>query len=184
MKKITLVTMLITLAILLCAGCAGMLANALVPTPDPRPKQRELDYNQAVNDKIITALVTLNTAKEGKRVDTAKIIKAIDREGKRAHGSGEPSTLSMLGNQIIGNTTRPVVEAGIKSGFEWTIGTIGQIAGGAVGGTGLIGTIIGLARSRNRKSKALNIFKTELTPEELAKAKRAAEHTGLEKEVG
>jgi hypothetical protein len=38
-------------------------------------------------------------------------------------------------------------------------------------------------RSRARKAKALNIFKTELTPEERARTKKAAEHTGVEGEV-
>jgi len=184
MKKIAMLCAVVAV-LFLGSGCiSSMIANSLVPTPDPRPKQRELNYNQAVNVKVIDALVTLSTGTEEEKTEAAKIIKAIDREGKRAHSSGEPSALSMLGNQIIGNTARPMVEEGIRSGFEWTTSAITEVAGGAVGGTGMIATIIGLARSRNRKTKALNIFKTESTPDELAKIKKAAEHTGLEKEVG
>jgi hypothetical protein len=85
----------------------------------------------------------------------------------------------MLSNQL----SRPVVEQGIQTGFEWTANTISQVAGGSVAGGGLIGTIVGLMRSRARKAKALNIFKTELTAEELARTKKAAEHTGVEGEV-
>ncbi len=188
MKKYMSLVCMVLLAVtvlFLSGGCvSSMIASALVPKQDARPKKAELTYNQAINTKVIDALVKLNTeAKEGDKVPLGKIINAIDRESKRAHGNGAQSTLAMLGNQIIGNTTRPMVERGIQDGFEWTKGLVGQLAGG-VGGTGVAGTVIAmLMRSRNRKNRALSMFKSELNQDELAKVKKAAEHTGLQNEV-
>lgn len=188
MKRILILSMMLV-ALCLSGGClSSMVSRALVPGPDPRPKQRELTFSENVNREQLKTIAFMVKDAEGKPVENDALkklaLKAIDKESKRAHGAGQPSTMAMMGNQILANTTRPMVEEGIRSGFEWTAGAITEVAGGAVGGSGLIATIIGLARSRNRKSKALNIFKTESTPDELAKIKKAAEHTGLEKEVG
>lgn len=184
MKKNMSLLCMVVLAVtvlFLSGGCVtSMIASALVPKQDARPKKSELAYNEAVNVKVIDALVKLHSgAKEGDKVPLAKIINAIDRQGKRAHGSGKPSTLAMFGNQILGNTTRPMVERGLQDGFQWTKGLVGQLAGG-VGGTGVIAMLM---RSRSRKIRALNVFKTELNPDELAKVKKATEHTGLQNEV-
>jgi len=174
MRKIILASIL-GLA-LLSSGCAAMMSRALMNT-DSRTPQKELDFNRTITKDVLAAYESLS-GKEGASIKG--IVKAIDREANRAHKAGDPSVAAMLSNQL----SRPIVEQGLQTGFEWTANTISQVAGGAVGGGGLIGTIVGLVRSSNRKKKALNIFKTELTPEEMARAKKAAEHTGLEREVG
>jgi hypothetical protein len=189
MKK-TPILCVVLLALCLClfSGCASTLSKLLVPGPDPRPKQRELTFNENVNKEQLKTIAFMVKDADGKPIENDALkklaLKAIDKEGKRAHRSGQPSTLAMVGNQVLSNTTRPMVEAGIKSGFEWTTSAITEVAGGAVGGSGLIATIIGLARSRNRKAKTLNMIKTEASEGEMAKFRKAAAHTGLEKEVG
>jgi hypothetical protein len=189
MKKRNFILCMVIMALFLNGGCiSNMIAGALVPGPDPRPKQRELTFNENVNKEQLKTIAFMIKDADGKPIENDALkklaLKAIDKEGKRAHRSGQPSALAMVGNQVLSNTTRPMVEAGIKSGFEWTTSAITEVAGGAVGGSGLIATIIGLARSRNRKAKTLNMIKTEASEGEMAKFRKAAAHTGLEKEVG
>tara|TARA_Y100000310_G_scaffold236502_1_gene239676 strand:+ start:320 stop:829 length:510 start_codon:yes stop_codon:yes gene_type:complete len=162
--------------LLVSGGCYGLVSKAFMNTSTRTP-QKELSYNDAVNARTVSALIALS---DKKGIPLSKLIKALDREANRAHKTSSPSMAAMLTNQM----SLPYMEKSLKAGTEWTTGLISQVAGGAVGGTGLIGTIVGLMRSRNKKVRALNLVKVESTPEELAKLKKAAEHTGLEKEVG
>ena len=174
-KKTPLLCIIAVATLFICGGCSALLSRAIMNT-DTRTPQKELDFNRTITKDVLAVYESLSD-KEGASIKG--IIKAVDREANRAHKAGDPSVAAMLSNQL----SRPIVEQGIQTGFEWTANTISQVAGGSVAGGGLIGTIVGLMRSRARKAKALNIFKTELTPEELARTKKAAEHTGVEGEV-
>lgn len=179
-RSVVLIVGVITL--FLTAGCASMLSRALVPDVDTHLKAGELSHLKSVNadfnDKLL-ALADKDTDKKTK-LALAKII----YKGNKMATDIKPSSAENMMQQYARMVGRTGVEEQVGVGIEWTKGLISQVAGGTVAGGGLIGTLIGLMRSRNRKAKALNIFKSELTPEELAKTKKAAEHTGLEAEVG
>jgi|SaaInlLV_10m_DNA_2_1039722.scaffolds.fasta_scaffold53214_1 hypothetical protein len=184
MKRIFML-FLVMAALYLSGGCVSrMIANALVPGPDPRPKQRELTFNENVNKEQLKTIAFMVKDTDGKPIENNALkklaLKAIDKEGKRAHGAGQPSALAMVGNQVLSNTTRPMVEEGIRSGFELTKSAVARA--GVDGG--LVAMLIGLARSRKRKVRTIGMFKTEASEDEMTKFRKAAAHTGLEKEVG
>jgi hypothetical protein len=162
-------------------GCvASMLSNMLVPTPDPRPKQNELTFQKDINTSVLGAYQSLAESKKEDNGNVKLLAKYIDREGKRAHTSGSPDKLSMLGNQIIGNTTRPMVEQGVKDGLEVGKGLLATLGGGAsIGGLGLLQ----LLRGRKRMKKENQILKSSMDADGLNKAREAAKHTELEGKV-
>ncbi len=110
MRKIILASIL-GLA-LLSSGCAAMMSRALMNT-DSRTPQKELDFNRTITKDVLAAYESLS-GKEGASIKG--IVKAIDREANRAHKAGDPSVAAMLSNQL----SRPIVEQGLQTGFEWT----------------------------------------------------------------
>ncbi len=161
-------------------GCTGMMARAFVPDVKLHLNDNELDHLDKVNTWTKEDLLYLSKLKNKK---TAVILaKFIDKSSKRASDI-KPSAAENAMQQYMRMIGRQGVEEQIGVGIEWTKGLVTQVAGGAVGGTGMIAAIVGLLRRGNRKEKSLKIFKSSLSPEELAKVTKAAEHTGLEREV-
>lgn len=162
------------------AGCTGMIARAIAPDVKTHLNKDELDHLEKVNKwtkEDILAISKLDNKK------TAVILtKFIDKSSKRASDI-KPSAAENMMQQYARMVGREGVEGQIGVGIEWTKGLITQVAGGAVGGTGMIAAIVGLLRRGNRKEKGLKIFKSSLTPEELKKVADAAKHTGIEKEI-
>ena len=166
----------------LSQGCiAGMLTNTLVPRPSPHPRKEALEYHKELNKQ---ALDKISLLIEKDEIPAKQILKTIDREMSRSHKAGSVDRLAMVGNQIIGNTTRPMVEEGLKSGFEWTRNTITEVAGGAgLGSTGigLIAWRLLSGRRRERVLKTQNkIYKNSLDGAGRKRAEESARHTEVE----
>lgn len=183
-KQWLMLCSIVMIAFCLNSGCISrMLAGALVPGPNPRPSKSELDFNKEVNIKVLDTLAIMVKEADGKITDNVAlkklIVKAVNKESDRAHNAGKPSTVSMLGNQIIGNTTRPMVEEGIRTGMEWGKGLIGTTAGGA-GGLGLLAMRL-LGKRKERKLKIESkIYKDSLDDAGMSRAMEAAKHTEVE----
>ena len=179
MRKLFLVVpfVIVVVALFLSGGCASMLSRVLVPDVDTHLKDSELSHLKEINKDFNAKLISLVNKDVDKK--TALAFAKIMYKGSKNVTDIQPGAAETMMQQWARMQGRQGVEEHIGVGIEWTKGLISTVTGG-IGGTGIIGLLL---RSRYRKTKALNIFKTELTPEELAKAKKAAEHTGLEKEI-
>jgi|APSaa5957512535_1039671.scaffolds.fasta_scaffold23514_4 hypothetical protein len=179
MKKLSVIILLCL--VFINQGClSSMLSNLVVPTPNPRPAQKELTYQKDINTSVIGAYKGLSTIENEDKTHAKLLAKYIDRESKRAHAAGSPDKLAMIGNQIIGNTTRPMVESGIKEGLEVGKGLLASLGGGAsLGGIGLWQ----LLRGRKRMKIENQILRSSMNDDSLNKAREAAKHTDLEGKV-
>lgn len=168
-------------AVIMFTGCATTLSKMLVPDVDTHLRDTELAHLKAVNadfNEKVVSLANMTTDKKTK-LALAKIL----YKGNKGVIDIKPSAAENLAQQYARMVGREGVEEQIGVGIEWSKGLITQIAGGGVAGVGGIGALLALLRRGNRKEKSLKIFKSSLSPEELAKVTKAAEHTGLEKEI-
>ena len=161
-------------------GCTGMIARALVPDVKTHLNRDELDHLDKVNTWTKEDLMSLSTATDKKTA--LMIAKFIDRSSKRASDI-KPSAAENAMQQYMRMVGREGVEQQIGVGIEWTKGLVTQVAGGAVGGTGMIAGLVALLRRGNRKDRALKVVNSELDETAKAKVKKALEHTGMEREI-
>lgn len=168
------------LVALLMTGC--VLSRMIVPDVDTRMSQGELDHLKDVNGDFNTTLLSLAETPGLDRKGKLYMAKVLLKGNKEVTGI-KPSAAENMVQQYARMVGREGVDDTLNAGVEWSKGLIAQVAGGGVAGSGLIATIVGLMRSRNRKTKALGVVSSELDEEAKAKVKKALEHTGMEKEV-
>ena len=161
-------------------GCTSMIARAIAPDVKTHLNKDELDHLDKVNTWTKEDLLSLSKLENKKTA--VMLAKFIDKSSKRASDI-KPSAAENAMQQYMRMVGREGVEEQIGVGIEWTKGLVTQVEGGAVGGTGIIATMVGLLRRGNRKDKALKIVNSKLPDDVKTKIKEALEHTGMEKEV-
>ncbi len=180
--------MLVVLAVLCLIGCAP-ISRAIVGTDDPAPKQRVLAYHQEQTtegmkfyDKALTKI--------GKdKVENKTVIKLanlVDDELRRKGRAGEDSTMAMIGNTAVRIMEQPEVRKNVEEGFKLGFNALTLALGGGIGGTGLLGGLIAMAKRRINREVKKNMIKTEVlktNPELLAKVDEAAKHTSVEGKI-
>lgn len=173
---------MLLIAVFMLTGCAGMMAKMLVPDVDTHLRDTELKHLKTVNADFNTKLITLADKPADKKVRLA-LAKIMYKANKGATDI-KPSAAENLAQQYARMVGREGVEEQIGVGIEWTRGLITQVAGGGVAGASGIGAILALLRRGNKKEKALKMIRSEADEKTLGKFRKAAAHTGLEKEIG
>ena len=175
-------SLLLLVVIFMFCGCAGMVSKMLVPDVDTHLRDTELAHLKTVNADFNNKIIALADKATDKKTKLA--LAKILYKGTKGVIDIKPSAAENMMQQYARMVGREGVEKQIGVGIEWTKGLVSQVAGGGVAGVGGIGAILALLRRGNKKEKALKMIRSEADKETLDKFRKAAAHTGLEKEIG